>query len=72
MKNKHKIALFFVYLVLFVAIVSMIDYYGYYIIPASIVFTISVLAALIATYLHTKSKKRTKADELAREIEEII
>ncbi len=72
MQRKHKIALFLVYFILFLAILSMIDYYGYYIIPASVVFAVSFLAALIAIFIHAKSKEKTKADELAKEIEEII
>jgi len=72
MKKKHKIALFLVYFTLFLAILSIIDYYGYYIIPASIVFGMSFFFALLASYFHVKSKEKTKADELAKEIEEII
>ncbi len=72
LKTKHKIALFLVYFILFIAIFSMIDYYGNYIIPASAVFAISFFAALISAVIHAKSKTKTKADELAKEVEEII
>ncbi len=72
MPLKHKIALFFVYLVLFLAIFGMIDYYAYDILNPWIFMLASLIAALWATALHVRRHQRTKADEIAREIEEIL
>jgi len=68
----HIIALFLVYLVLFAVILAIIDYYAYDIINPWIFITISVISAILATAIHIKSKKRSKADELASDIDEII
>jgi len=68
----HKVALFFVYLVLFLAIFGMIDYYAYDIINPAIFIALSILAALASTVYHVRHHKKTKADELAKEIEEIL
>jgi predicted membrane channel-forming protein YqfA (hemolysin III family) len=69
---KHKIALFIVYLILFMAIISLINYYADGILKPSIFISLSLLLALISTFYHVKSKQKSKADELAREIEEIV
>ncbi len=72
MKLKHKISLFFVYLLLFLALTSMIDYYAYDILNPWIFISFSVVAAVIVTYLHIKNRARSRADEIAKEIEEIL
>jgi len=69
---KHKIALFIVYLVVFMAIISLINYYANGILKPTFFITISTILALISTFYHVKSKQKSKADELAREIEEIV
>jgi len=71
-KLKHKFALFVVYFILFLAITAMIDYYAYDGIPPWIFITISFVGAVISAQIHAKSKQKTKADELARDLEEII
>jgi hypothetical protein len=72
MKLKHKIALFVVYFVLFMALTAMIDYYAYDTISPWIFIAISTIGALWATMAHAKSHQKTKADELAHDIEEIL
>ncbi len=76
MKLKHKIALFIVYLIIFAVSIAMIDYYAYLTLNGYILTLISIVLALIATFLHIqyykKYKIKTKADELAKEIEEIL
>ena len=72
MKTSHKVALFFVYLILFLAIFGMIDYYAYDILNPWIFIVASFGAALWATAVHVRKHTKTKADEIAREIEEIL
>jgi uncharacterized ion transporter superfamily protein YfcC len=72
MPFKHKVALFTVYLVLFLAIFGMIDYYAYDILNPIIFIGLSIVSALVSTYYHLKHHQKTKADELAEEIEEIL
>ncbi len=69
---KNIIALFLVYLVLFGVLFAMIDYYAYDIINPLLFVIISVISAIIATFIHSKSRKKTKADELASDIKEIL
>lgn len=72
MKTSHKIALFFVYFILFLAIFGMIDYYAYDILNPWIFILGSFGAALWATIVHVKKHLKSKADEIARDIEEIL
>jgi Flp pilus assembly protein TadB len=72
MKLKHKIALFLVYFVLFGTLSAMIDYYAYDLINPWIFVILSFIGAVWATVVHAKSRVKTKADELAHDIEEII
>ncbi|SFV68775.1 hypothetical protein MNB_SV-10-1081 [hydrothermal vent metagenome] len=72
MKLKHKLALFTVYFVLFIALTAMIDYYAYDIINPWIFIVLSFLGAVGATLAHAKSHEKTKADELAHDLEEIL
>jgi len=72
MKLKHKIALFIVYLLIFFTSAALINYYAYLTLDGRLLFTGSVVLALIATYLHNRYHIKTKADELAKEIEEIL
>jgi len=68
----HKIALFAVYFVLFIALTAMIDYYAYDMLSPWIFVLLSFVGALWATAVHVKSREKSKADELARDLEEII
>ncbi len=72
MKLKHKIALFAVYFTLFLALTAMVDYYAYDTINPWIFIVISVVGAAWATSVHAKSHQKSKADELAHDIEEIL
>ena len=72
LRLKHKIALFLVYLVLFGALSSMVDYYGYDLVNPWIFVIFSVIGAAWATLAHANSRKKTKADELAADVEEIL
>jgi len=69
---KHKIALFLVYFILFGTLSAMVDYYAYDLINPWIFVILSAVGAVWATLVHAKSKEKTKADELAHDIEEII
>jgi len=72
MKLKHKIALFAVYFTLFSALAAMVDYYAYDILNPWIFVIISLVGAIWATVVHAKSHRKSKADEIAREVEEIL
>ena len=72
MKLKHKIALFIVYLTVFAVISALIEYYAYFELPVWLFILFTILASIVSTLIHIKSKSKTKADELAKEIEEII
>ncbi|WP_297486233.1 hypothetical protein [Sulfurimonas sp.] len=72
LRLKHKIALFLVYLVLFAALSSMVDYYAYDLINPWIFVILSVIGAAWATVAHANSRQKTKADELAADVEEIL
>ncbi len=72
MLTKHKITLFIVYLILFTAIFGMIDYYAYDILNPWIFLGLSLISAAWATYTHVKHHQKTKADEIAKDIEEIL
>ena len=69
---KHKIALFTVYFVLFITLTAMIDYYAYDLINPLIFIILSFIAALWAAAIHVKSKEKSKVDELAHDLEEIV
>ncbi|AKF24976.1 hypothetical protein YH65_05905 [Sulfurovum lithotrophicum] len=69
---RYKIALFTVYFVLFIALTAMIDYYAYDLINPWIFIVLSFVGAIWATLVHVKSKEKSKADELAHDLEEII
>jgi Flp pilus assembly protein TadB len=69
---KHKIALFLVYFVLFGTLSALIDYYAYDLINPLIFIILSFIGAAWATMAHANSKQKSKADELAKEIEEIL
>lgn len=68
MKLKHKIALFFVYFTLFLALTAMVDYYAYDTISPWVFIVFSLLAAFWVTIVHAKNREKTKADELAEDI----
>jgi len=71
-KLRHKIALFLVYFVLLGTLTSLIDYYAYDLINPWIFIILSFFGALWATWVHSKSKEKTKADELAEDIEDLL
>jgi hypothetical protein len=72
MKLKRKIAVFAVYFVLFLALTAMIDYYALDEINPLIFAFISLAAAVLATWIHARQHQKSKVDELARDIEEIL
>jgi len=72
MKTKHKVALFIFYFILFATLGAMVDYYAYDTISPKIFIALSFIGAIVATIIHSKSKTKTKADEIAKEIEEIL
>lgn len=72
MRLKHKIALFVVYLTLFSALSAMVDYYAYDILNPWIFIFISFVLAIGATLIHARSHKKSKADELAKDVEKIL
>ena len=69
---RHAVALFVVYGVLFGVLSAMVDYYSYDMINPWVFIVLSIVCAILATYYHLKSHQRTKADELARELEEVL
>ncbi|SFV89899.1 hypothetical protein MNB_SV-4-736 [hydrothermal vent metagenome] len=69
---KHKVALFSVYSVLFLALTAMIDYYAYDMINPWIFVVLSFIGAVWATVVHLKSREKSKVDELAHDLEEIV
>ena len=69
---KHVIALFAVYFVLFLALTAMIDYYAWDGINPWIFISVSLFGALWAAWAHARSRQKTKADELARDLEKIL
>ncbi len=72
MKLKHKIALCIVYLILFGALSSMVDYYAYDMINPWVFVVLSFFGALWVTIVHVNNRKKSKVDELAKDIEEIL
>lgn len=56
------------YFVLFMALSGMVDYYALMEFSMTWFFVISLLAAVILGYLHTKSGKHDHADEVANEL----
>jgi len=72
MKLKHKIALFIVYLILFGALSSMVDYYAYGMINPWMFVVLSFIGAFWVTIVHVNSRRKRKVDELAEDIEEIL
>ena len=70
--NKHTIALFIVYFIVFLTATALIDYYAYNAFSPKYLVPFSIVASIIATYFHKKSRKKTQADEIAKEIEEIL
>jgi len=72
MTLKRKISLFIVYFVLFIALTAMVDYYAYDEINPWIFIILSFVGAIWAVAVHAKSHKKSKADELAHDIEEIL
>ena len=72
MRLKHKIVPFTLYFILFLALGAMIDYYAYDLLNPWIFIVLSFVAALWVTALHAKSRQKSRVDELAHEIEEVL
>jgi len=72
MKLKHKVSLFLVYFILFTTIAAVIDYYAYDMLNPWMFISASFILAVIVTIAHVKYHIRSKADELAKELEEIL
>jgi len=56
------------YFVLFMALSGMVDYYAMMAFKMTWFFIISLVAALVLGYLHTRSGKHDHADEVANEL----
>ena len=69
---KYLIALYIVYFIIFFTASALLDYYAYLTLDAKVLLTISIVCAALATLLHHRYRIKTKADELAKEIEEIL
>lgn len=69
---KHKIAFFLVYLTLFSVLLAMVDYYAYDMFNAWILFALSIILSLWATWYHIKTREKSKVDELAQDIEKVL
>jgi hypothetical protein len=50
----------------------IIDYYANGFLGPKIDFGLSAILGIISAYFHAKTKAKTQADEVAKEIEEII
>jgi len=70
--TKHFLALSIVYYLLFVCIFLIIDYYANGIMGAKVDLGLTLIIGVISAYFHAKSRDKTQADEVAKEIEEII
>jgi len=57
---------------LFVCIFLIIDYYANGIMGAKVDLGLTLIIGVISAYFHAKSRAKTQADEVAKEIEEII
>ena len=72
MSLKHKIVPFTLYFILFLALGAMVDYYAYDILNPWIFIVLSFVAAVGVTLVHAKSKQKSRVDELAEDIEEVL
>ena len=72
MKLKHKVVAFTLYFILFLALGAMVDYYAYDILNPWVFIVLSFVAALWVTNMHAKSRQKSRVDELAEEIEEVL
>ena len=70
--KKHFFALSIVYYLVFMCSFLLIDYYANGFLGPKIDFGLSAILGIISAYFHSKSKAKTQADEVAKEIEEII
>ncbi len=76
-KNKHKkrkfpfkkmIIIYALYLLLFLTIFTFTDLYASYIINVFWIIPVSLILALIPTYIHYKSGERSQIDDIADEL----
>ena len=70
--TKHFWALLAVYFVLFATLGAMIDYYAYDLLSPWIFVSLSLAGAVWAAWVHVGKREKTKADELAHDLEEIL
>lgn len=56
-----------VYFVLFTALLAMVDYYAMMAYNFLSIFAISLIAALIAGYIHVKKNRHDHVDDIAKE-----
>ena len=63
---KHKVAVFSIYLIIFLSIIAWLDYYAYDVYNPLLGVLISLVLAFIATFLHTRRGGREdEIDKLA-------
>jgi len=72
MNIKHLTALYIIYFLIFFVSAALINYYAYLTLDGRVLLAGSLVLALVATYLHNQYHIKTKADELAKELEEIL
>ncbi len=61
---KRIILTFLLYSLIFITIFSFLDYYDFYIINPILLTVLSVILSAISTYIHLKSKKRFRIDDI--------
>ena len=66
--TKRFFKLFVVYFLVFLASLSLIDYYAYMAYSPKIIVSFSIVAGLISAYIHIKKGKRDHVDEIADEL----
>jgi len=71
-RSSYKLALFIIYFIIFLTSFSLINYYAYSSFNPKLLILFSLIFSIFATYFHLKQRQKTKADELAKEIERIL
>jgi len=66
--TKRFFKLFVVYFLVFLASLSLIDYYAYMTYSPKIIVSFSIVVGLISAYIHIKKGKRDHVDEIADEL----
>ncbi len=70
--KQYMFFLIIIYYLVFMCSFLLIDYYANGILGPKIDLGLTFIFAIIAAYLHSKTKAKTQADILAKELEEII